>query len=264
MTKAEIEYYTRGLNFVGQNKIFVYKYIDLQGGLELINNQTFKFSHPKDFNDPFDLYEELVDFTKHDSLDNLANQNRIERRRLKSIPLKAKVEALKYEWRKQRMNYGISCFSKTFKEILMWSHYSDKHQGVCIGFLIDAMKFLQNGFYAFAVEYNKEFVSLPYSDNSMENGLETIMQYLSLKADFWTYEQEIRLVNVDYFSKYKNEFFKFTDFAEIKEVYFGIKTNKRNKDLIKTALSKQKIKPEYFDLIPVKNKFELEKINASF
>jgi hypothetical protein len=52
-------------------------------------------------------------------------------------------------------------------------------------------------------------------------------------------------------------FFKFTDFAEIKEVCFGIRTNKTSKDLIRAGLSKQKIKPEYFDLVSVKNKFEL-------
>jgi hypothetical protein len=40
-----------------------------------------------------------------------------------------------------------------------------------------------------------------------DNRLESIMQYLSLKADFWAYEKEIRLVNFDYFPRYRSEFF---------------------------------------------------------
>ena len=33
--------------------------------------------------------------------------------------------------------YGISCFSKNYNEILMWSHYADNHNGICIEVEID-------------------------------------------------------------------------------------------------------------------------------
>jgi len=30
--------------------------------------------------------------------------------------------------------YGIQCFSRTWKSIHTWSHYGDKHRGICLGF----------------------------------------------------------------------------------------------------------------------------------
>lgn len=42
----------------------VYKYINLSDGIEyVLGKNTFKFSNPKEFNDPFDCYEKLINIT---------------------------------------------------------------------------------------------------------------------------------------------------------------------------------------------------------
>ncbi len=117
MNQEEIEYHVKELNFVEPGKIFIYKYIDFNGGLSLIRNQSFKFSNPNNFNDPFDLYEELIDFSKQDTEFESSNLSRQEKRKIKNISVKEKARYLKTEWKKQRINYGISCFSKIYDNI---------------------------------------------------------------------------------------------------------------------------------------------------
>lgn len=256
LTHVEVKRYTQGLNFVENGKIFFYKYIDIEGALLLIERQSFKFSNPKDFNDPFDLYENLINFSKHET-NPPPNLTRSEKRNVTTVSEKVKIKYLQHEWKKHRNNFGISCFSKTYKSFLMWSHYSDKHTGVCIGFYVDAMKLLEDGFLAFGVEYEDNFVPKPYSDLDLKIRMETMMQYLSLKASCWSYEEETRLINFDYFINYKDNFINFSKYAEIKEVYYGLKTSKNDRLRVKKSFTKIKRKPTFYEMEPVKNKFEI-------
>jgi len=258
LTTKEIKYHTTNLDFIDNGKILIYKYIDIIGAFKLIEKQTFKFSNPREFNDPFDLYEKLIDFSKTGSRPP-DMMTRKEKRRVDTASDKVKIRTLSHEWRKLRNNYGISCFSKTYKDILMWSHYADKHTGICIGFYIDAMKLLDDGFLTIAVEYKDNFIPMPYSDLDMKVRLNSILQYLSLKASFWTYEEEIRIINFDYFLNFKDNFLDFSKYAEIKEVHFGLKTSEKNKSLIKKNLASIKIKPRFYNMEPLRNKFEIER-----
>ena len=257
-TQDEINNSPKGLNFIDNGKVFLYKYIDIDGALKLIKNQTFKFSNPRDFNDPFDLYEKLIDFSKNDTLSPV-NMARRDKRRAETASDKVKIKLLQHQWRKLRSNYGISCFSKTYKNILMWSHYADKHTGVCIGFYIDALKLMDDGFITFAVEYKDNFMPLPFSDIDINVRLNSIMQYLSLKAAYWSYEEEIRMINFDYYLNYKDSFFDFRKYAEIREIHFGLRTSEKNKSLVKKNFSSIRNKPKFYEMVPVKNKIEIER-----
>ncbi|NKK82626.1 DUF2971 domain-containing protein [Rhizobium leguminosarum bv. viciae] len=33
--------------------------------------------------------------------------------------------------------FGLLCMSTTWQEPLLWSHYADKHKGMCLGFDVD-------------------------------------------------------------------------------------------------------------------------------
>jgi len=257
LTSDEIEN-PNDLDFVDKGKIFLYKYIDLSSGVALIENKTFKFSNPKDFNDPFDIYEKLIDFSQHEIVQQL-QMSRKEKRKLVTVSDKAKIRNLKHEWKKLRSYYGISCFSKTYKSILMWSHYAQKHTGICIGFYVDADLLMANEFYTFGVKYENDFETLPFTSLDKNRMMMTITQYLSLKAIFWKYEKEVRLIHFDYFRDYKNEFMKFEKYAEIREIYFGLRTNENDKLKIKKLFSKDRIKPKFFEMTPLENKFEIER-----
>jgi hypothetical protein len=191
LPKEIIDLYLNKLEFLDNSKILIYKYIDLKGGKDLIENLALKFSNPRGFNDPFDLYEGLIDFSKHETLPP-SQMNRKERRKVQTASEKQKINYLKHEWRKLRSYFGISCFSKSHDDILMWAHYANKHSGLCIGFYVDVMTLLDQGFLTFEVEYENEFLPLPYSDPDLKIRINTIMQYLSVKSQYWSYEKETR------------------------------------------------------------------------
>ena len=46
----------------------IYKYVPLETALEIINNNSFLFSSPLSFNDPFDLTNSLIDKTFDDKI----------------------------------------------------------------------------------------------------------------------------------------------------------------------------------------------------
>ena len=44
-----------------------------------------------------------------------------------------------YRWRaKVTSRFGLLCFSKTWRNPVLWSHYGDRHKGLCLGFDIPA------------------------------------------------------------------------------------------------------------------------------
>lgn len=251
-----------------KGKILLYKYIDINGGLDLIDKQTFKFSNPKDFNDPFDLYEKLIDFSQY-KFRPTQPMNREEKRRIEKASNKRKIMALTEEWRKIKENISISCFSRTYKNILMWSHYAQMHKGICIGFCVDRNILSNYGCFAQEVKYENEFKSIPYT--SQKESLEPIMQFLTLKAKFWEYEKETRLIDLSYLDRKNDEYMKpgenkymdFEKFAKIKEIYFGLRTSDKDKSKVKHLFSNHRDKPIFYEMTPQKNKFEIEKKEVS-
>jgi hypothetical protein len=130
----------------------------------------FFLSPPKNFNDPFDCSifvgsfkcsdEESINLFNHlmkvaferemsflYSISNTAQReemlNKYKTKIEKEYPTKEdKIEAVKkllLDNVKQTQNEylekkGVVCFSETFENILMWSHYTDGHRGYCIEF----------------------------------------------------------------------------------------------------------------------------------
>jgi hypothetical protein len=77
-------------------------------------------------------------------------------------------------------SYGVICFSKQWDNPLLWSHYAEKHQGMCLGFEVneDSLK---------AVTYvsDRPELVIPPTEAS-------ISQLLFTKFEDWKYEDEMR------------------------------------------------------------------------
>ena len=117
---------------------------------------------------------------------------------------------------------GISCFSETPENILMWSHYADDHKGVCIGFsirwLIQSLRLVKpGGILDFAgvkdqcvplvVQYQN---TLPVWEAGLGNSIDDVF---SAKAYCWAYEQEWRIFALNAANKKQN--FMSPAFAEV-------------------------------------------------
>ncbi|WP_111709854.1 DUF2971 domain-containing protein [Lutibacter citreus] len=180
----------------------IYKYLSVKDALRVVMNKTLKFSQPFDFNDPFDCYEKLLKFDVTEEfikehLEKGILQLDENERKLSSSELISHLKKNTYTFENNdvkkvfensKKQLWISCFSKTYKEILMWSHYGNNHKGVCIGFnykgLSETFDFIPS-----KVKYKKKFKKVDYC-----NDYQKALNYLiNTKSKNWKYEKEIRL-----------------------------------------------------------------------
>jgi len=92
-------------------------------------------------------------------------------------------------WKNQTAkNTGLLCFSRDWKNPLLWSHYADRHRGV-------ALQFELHGEVAVPVRYAKRRIRLD-STRIMANGgfsEDLAMKIATTKSEHWSYEEEIRV-----------------------------------------------------------------------
>lgn len=102
---------------------------------------------------------------------------------------------------------GITCLSRDNANILMWSHYANKHSGVCLGFNIDEsdehlvnffdetknQKLFPNG--KACRLFPMKYVSSDERPSiDMTNEKKSWEEILTFKSDLWKYEQEVRIM----------------------------------------------------------------------
>lgn len=248
-----------------------YKYLPFtEGSLKILEDSTLKFTHPDDFNDPFDCLpfvdkEKLAEFmlkepelNKHfrEKYETGANYLKNKQKILKEIERNGNnflSAALK--------NVGVLCLSKNPKNILMWSHYAKSHTGFVIEFKINLtininintfdMNELIRMLYPFPVKYSNERPSLDFGDinASLQSGLLT-------KHSGWDYEEEERvidLVNGPGIHQFNPSL--------INEVILGMKISPDNKNIVLAKVNEFNIKHntnvKVSSMKPVENEFKL-------
>jgi hypothetical protein len=165
---------------------------------------------PRDFNDPWDcrpcyddsilddprVYEEHVEF--FDRVDRQHGPPKTEEQRLQQLQrLRTDRPFLKSLLRQMigidtaiHARYRILCLSAKSDSVVMWSHYADKHRGLCLEFGTDSEEF--NG--AYKVEYCDKYPLFNLTDNSLEHNLLPLVT----KAGVWSYEYEYRVITEEH------------------------------------------------------------------
>ena len=208
------------VNTLGTNILYKYR-SDNEHTENIIKNSALWFSRPREFNDPFDCYSVLEKFSKQDVEEWRENNNSYKKASLKDKIIANKhTNKLTYKKVKSIIDsvlnkIDICCFNKTEKEVLMWSHYSDKHKGMCMEFNIeyDPSFFI----FPYTVKYKSSIQPFNYfKNNKTEEINELIKDIIITKNDKWSYEQEVRVI------KY-SEMINFSDLENGKEVKFAPK-----------------------------------------
>lgn len=238
----------------------------------LKNNQLWVAS-PKTFNDPYDcmmnidIKDEVLEKTKivlqelfGDSIANeLLNKT-------KDVQNQA-IDNLRPEFDKivkngtEEIQEGlfVSCFSElsNLNSILMWSHYSNQHQGFCVEYdyrEINRLRIKDN-----------TIIPILYSDkpNICEVKIDTrveILQYqlgiAFTKSTEWEYEKEWRLIEInDEDQKGKNGFL--IPFVRPKRIYMGCRiSDQLREDIIKCCYANN---IDLYQMKLVSGTFRLEK-----
>ena len=170
----------------------LYHYLESKWALDDIRRGRVKFSNVEDVNDP---YEWACVFSHH----------------------KPSQRALDKTRRVQVERAGVLSLSRSWNNVLMWSHYADKHKGICLGF--DVLDELTS-----EVAYVGEVLEVGNLSEVPRDEKEKIVErLLHAKYKGWCYEKEVRMHGE---MKEKDEetglyFMNFDERLKLKEVITG-------------------------------------------
>jgi hypothetical protein len=141
----------------------VFHFVNGQYGLENIRLRRLKVATLQDLNDPFELF--AVSFA--------------------DSSLRTAFRHLKERLDKRS---GLLCFSRKWSNPVQWSHYADRHRGLCLGFEVPNALLRPVSYSAkrLVAEAEKLLRSGPYDH-------ELMMRFLSTKYVHWKYENESRV-----------------------------------------------------------------------
>jgi hypothetical protein len=138
----------------------VFRFLNMQYGLQALRERRLKVSDIGTLNDPFEFLAP-----------NLSE------RETRRVFTRHKKEFSR--------NKGILCFSQDWKNPVLWSHYAESHQGLCLGFSFKAE--------LVPVHYSKTRIQINVRSLLADPDREQlILKCLSTKFLHWQYEQEVR------------------------------------------------------------------------
>lgn len=162
--------------------------------LENLKSNTLWASIPDAFNDPFecDFY-----FTKDDMLNYMLleyPQMKQQINNMRNDPNEcARIETsyayMQSEMEQIKKQFGVTCFSMSDSELLMWGHYANCHRGLCVEY--DAAE-IKPDITVKIVDYDTELLRLRnFSDDALKESAERV---LHTKSKEWSYENEVRVI----------------------------------------------------------------------
>ena len=116
----------------------VYHFLNVDHGLDNLRHRRLRISRIIELNDPFEfLGVDLSDRTFRQAF-----------------------------WETKRQlskTNGLLCFSKTWRNPVLWEHYADKHRGLCLGFdvpkaLLEKIKYVKLRLPAVSPKYHRRSV----------------------------------------------------------------------------------------------------------
>jgi hypothetical protein len=171
---------------------------------QFISTQTIYCSNPRDFNDPWDCRVSLREPVDSSEI-KLAAESYSQKLLLNGRP-KADVDTYRQKLEsdpcaiikmirtteeliqnKIFSEYRIYCLSTKSTCELMWAHYGDRHQGICLEFNVDNDVFCG----AIEITYQDELLTIDTVKRDIGDAAKLT---LASKSKSWDYEAEYRLI----------------------------------------------------------------------
>jgi hypothetical protein len=216
----------------------VFKFLSAKYALQDIEEHRVKLSEYGDMNDPF----ELVGSTWADAeVDKILTSHNV-------------------------ANYGAVCLSKNWSNPLLWSHYADKHRGVCLGFDIpDRPGVAHEPIYLDRPETQnpKVLYDALQSEHAVPAAERAVMRKLLLKFSDWDYEDEVRLLAHLDGKPGELSYFEFGDNLALREVIAGVRSTVSKSEIeerLRTystpiRIRKARLSPDAFQIVEDPNGF---------
>lgn len=149
----------------------------------------------------------------------------------------------------RRYRNGIFCLARHATCPVMWSHYGDQHQGICIGYSVPDRTTVQAVEYGGSrlIEASKVAAMLAESEAAQREVDEAV---LLRKAPAWRYEREWRLIGPRGLQH---------SMLELEEVAFGVRCSSTVKYTVLRALEGRERPVEFFEIRETRGRFPLRK-----
>lgn len=208
--------------------MIVYHFLNEEYGLESLREKRLKVSIADDLNDPFEhMAIELGD------------------EELRS----AMKRALRTLARKQ----GLICFSKSWNSPVMWSHYANRHRGICLGFEIPRELLSKVNYQDDRLQYHTDIF-----ESDPEAAAKLMLKLAITKFSAWSYENEWRIF-VDLFETTQENRLHFVAYSEqlqLKKIIVGHHST-ITRQQIEGLVEVQDNRPEYFNARPAFKSFRM-------
>ncbi len=150
-----------------------------------------------------------------------------------------------------RNKIGIFSLSKIYNDELLWAHYANSHKGFCIEYDLEILikLFKVENIHLFPVVYDNKVPEISKKDMPPRNN-ELIKKLTSHKSLRWDYEDEFRIIT--------NSFGNYSyDYKALKSIYFGLRMDEKQKDIIFKTLKDRDI--QFYEIKQIDKSYNFER-----
>ena len=175
------------------SKLYKYERVSLQSLVNLLARVVY-FGSPSNFNDPYDCaisakVQELSEAGVNRLLAEVnANHLKAVEPNLRSMFTERAKATLDEIAENFKQNRGVSCFSETNDNLLMWSHYADRGTGMCLEFCTSDELFRK----ARPVDYSESIPAISADELLVDQNYSRVTDLYCTKSKDWAYEREWR------------------------------------------------------------------------
>lgn len=149
---------------------------------------------------------------------------------------------------------GLLCFSRKWSNPVLWSHYADKHRGLCLGFDIPDQL-------AKNVTYVRQRLKADIEhDNPSDDTNSPGYKLVTTKYSHWKYENEVRLIfQLEHVQREgSNYFVPYGDVLSLQEIVVGLRSKITDENLMsslshedqKVSIIRTRLAPRSYKVLP--------------
>lgn len=231
---------------------FLFKYMTIKGAMRFLENAELLYSRPSDFNDPFDckpyihinntsikdwyklfLKQTILPGAIDYFVDNIVTINSDSAQKLVQSSIDMSLSTT-----------GILCLTTRNDNILMWSHYSGCHKGVCIRF--DMSRDSRSFYFPKRIVYGDKYMSFNFVENP-----NMLTESLFHKSKDWKYEDEYRVVKTEGYGLHT------INKECVVSIIFGCKTNQEDENEIRKKIEENHFNVQFQRAVQDKQSYRL-------
>jgi hypothetical protein len=252
------------MNSAAKPPNFLYKYSAFSAlSLENLKNQIIYFGSPRSFNDPYDcsvtpairipsdieisrtrdryLASPLITSAARDEL------HRATIEQMRQLFLRSAAQAATEKVNEFSEKRGVSCFSESRDDLLMWAHYGGTYRGYCLGFNTTYLPKIQQVKYS---DNMPSFDPMPILNGELE--INDFMSVFATKSRPWAYEKEWRIFHDKVGTSYSY------DVKALTGIYFGPEISQAALEIICLILQGQNDTVKFFKGTRNASQFKIE------